>query len=167
MRYSVGDKVVHPHHGPGWITGIAQREFLDGPKRYYVIEVPGQGLTVYMPVSRADELGVRPAMSQSRLPRVLSVLRGKPHLLPEDYRERQEQVCAQLKTGRVIQLARVVRDLSWHREQAHLTKTDSDYLKQGLDLLAAEMALVSGDAVSDASKLIEATLTTAVASRSN
>ena len=106
-------------------------------------------------------------MSQSTLPRVLSVLRGKPHPLPEDYRERQEQVCAQLKTGRVIQLARVVRDLSWHGEQAHLTKTDVDYLKQGRDLLAAEMSLVSGDAISDASKLIEATLATAVTSRSN
>jgi hypothetical protein len=42
---------------------------------------------------------------------------------------------------------------------------DSDYLRQGLDLLAAEMALVSGDAVSDASKLIEATMTAAMASR--
>lgn len=167
MRYSVGDKVVHPHHGPGWIAGIAQRELLDGTKRYYVIEVPGRGLTVHMPVRTADEAGMRPAMSQSTLPRVLSVLRGKPHPLPEDYRERQEQVCAQLKTGRVIQLARVVRDLSWHGEQAHLTKTDVDHLKQGRDLLAAEMSLVSGDAISDASKLIEATLATAVTSRSN
>ena len=165
MRYSVGDKVVHPHHGPGWITGITQRDLLDGTKRYYVIEVPGQGLTVYMPVSRADELGVRPAMSQSRLPRVLSVLRGKPHLLPEDYRERQEQICAQLKTGRVMQLARVVRDLTWHGKIAHLTKTDSGNLRQGLELLAAEMALVSGDDVSDTSKLIEATMTAAMASR--
>jgi CarD family transcriptional regulator len=167
MRYSVGDKVVHPHHGPGWIAGIAHRELLDGIKRYYVIEVPGQGLTVHMPVRQADEAGMRPAMSRSTLPRVLGVLRGKPHPLPDDYRERQEQVCAQLKTGRVIQLARVVRDLSWHRERAHLTKTDSDYLKQGCDLLAAEMALVSGDTVSDTNRLIEATLTAAVASQSN
>jgi CarD family transcriptional regulator len=167
MQFSVGDKVVHPHHGPGWIAGIERRELLDGTKRYYVIEIPGQGLTVHMPVRKADDVGMRPAMSQSRLPRVLSVLRGKPHPLPEDYRERQEHVCAKLKTGRVIQLARVVRDLSWHRERAHLTKRDSDYLKQGRDLLAAEMALVSGDAVSDASQLIEATMAAAVASQLN
>jgi RNA polymerase-interacting CarD/CdnL/TRCF family regulator len=64
-------------------------------------------------------------------------------------------------------LVRVVRDLSWHGERAHLTKRDADYLRQGRDLLAAEMALVSGDAVSDASKLIEATMTAAVASQLN
>jgi CarD family transcriptional regulator len=164
MLFSVGDKVVHPHHGPGRIASIEQRELLDGTKRYYVIEIPGQGLTVHMPVHKADEMGMRSAMSQSRFPRVLSMLSGKPHPLPADYRERQEQICAQLKTGQVMQLARVVRDLSWHRERAHLTKRDSDYLKQGLDLLAAEMALVSGDAVSDASKLIEATMAAAMAS---
>jgi CarD family transcriptional regulator len=164
MSFSVGDKVVHPNHGPGSIASIERRELLDGAKRYYVIEMSGQGLTVYMPVHSADEGGMRLAMSQSRFPRVLNMLRGKPHSLPDDYRERQEQICAQLKTGRVMQLARVVRDLTWHRERAHLTKTDSDYLKQGRYLLAAEMALVSGDAVSDASKLIEATMTAAVAS---
>ena len=105
--------------------------------------------------------------SQSRFPRVLSMLRGKPRLLPENCRERQGQVFAELKTGRVMLLAKVVRDLTWHRKIAHLTKTDSDYLKQGRELLAAEMALVSGDAVSDASKLIEATVTAAMESTPN
>ena len=163
MQFSVGDKVVHPHHGPGRVVGVERRDLKDGPKRYYVIDIPGQRLTVHIPVGKADEVGVRLAMSQSRLPRLLSALRGKPHALPEDYKERQEQICARLETGRVMQLARVVRDLTWHRTRAHLTKTDSDYLKQGRELLAAEMALVSGDAVSDARKLIEATMTAAVA----
>jgi CarD family transcriptional regulator len=167
MPFSIGDKVVHPHHGPGWITGIERRDFLDGTKRYYVIEILGQGLTVHMPVGTADEMGIRPAMSQSRFPRVLSMLRGRPHLLPADYRERQERISAQLKTRRVMQLVRVVRDLSWHRKRAHLTKLDSDYLKQGRDLLAAEMALVSGEAIPAANKLIEATMTAAMRGTAN
>jgi RNA polymerase-interacting CarD/CdnL/TRCF family regulator len=136
-------------------------------KHYYVIEIPGRELTLYIPVSKADDGDMRPAMSQARFPRVLSMLRGKPRLLPENYKERQGQVYAELQTGRVMLLARVVRDLTWHRKLAHLTKTDSDYLKQGRELLAAEMALVSGDAVSDASKLIEATVTAAIASTPN
>jgi CarD family transcriptional regulator len=167
MQFSVGDKVVHPQHGPGSIAGIENRELTDGPKRYYVIDVPGQGLTVHVPMATAEKAGVRPAMSQSRFPRVLTMLRGRPHQLPEGYRERQEEIYAQLKTRGVMQLAKVVRDLTWHRERAHLTKTDSGLLKQGLDLLAGEMALVSGDAVSDASRLIESTMTAAMASALN
>ena len=167
MQFSVGDKVVHPRHGPGSIAGIESKDLMDGHKRYYVIEIPGQGLTVHVPVGKADEAGVRLAMPQSRFPWVLGMLRGKPHRLPEDFRERQEQILAQLKTGRVMQLAKVVRDLTWHRERAHLTRTDSGHLKQGHDLLAAEMALVSGDDVSDASKLIQSTVSVAMASTAN
>lgn len=163
MSFSVGDKVVHPRHGPGCITGIESRDLLDGAKRYYIIDIPGQGLTVKLPVRTAGESGVRLAMSQSKLARVLNILHSKPHLLSEDYRERQEQVYAQIRTGRVIELARVVRDLTWHRERSHLTKRDGDYLKQGRDLLASEMALVSGSTVSDESRRIEAIMVDALA----
>jgi len=167
MQFAVGDKVVHPHYGPGWVAGVERREFLDGAKRYYVIEIPGQGMTLYLPVRNADEMGMRLAMSQSRLPRVLSMLGSRPRSLPDDYKERQEQIDAQLKTGRVMQLARVVRDLTWHRQRAHLTKKDGDYLKLGRNLLAAEMALVSGRDVSEESDLIDATITAAVARIAN
>jgi len=158
MQFSIGDNVVHPHYGPGRIASVAQWEVMEGAKSYYVIEISGQGLTVYVPALKADEVGVRPAMSQSRLQQVMRTLRSKPRRLPDDYKERQEQVNAEIKTGHVIQLAKVVRDLTWHRERAHLTKIDSDLLKAGWDLLAAEMALVSGVDISDSSKLIGSTV---------
>jgi CarD family transcriptional regulator len=167
MPFSVGDKVVHPHHGPGWIVSIERREFLDGAKRYYVIEIPGHALTVHMPVGTADDVGMRLAMSRARLPRVLARLGSRPRRLPQDFKQRQEEVWEMLRTGRVKQLARVVRDLTWHRERAHLTRKDTEYLKIGRDLLAAEMALASGDDVSDANALIDSTMTAAMAGEWN
>ncbi len=164
MQFSVGDKVVHPHYGPGSIEGIERKDLMDGPKHYYVIDMPVQGLTMQIPVGKADAAGMRLAISQARLPQVLGILRGRPYPLPQDYKERQERIGAQLRTGLVSQLARVVRDLTWHRKLSHLTKTDTDFLRQGLSLLAAEMAMVSGDAIADVSKLIEATLTAAMTS---
>jgi CarD family transcriptional regulator len=163
MQFSVGDNVVHPHYGPGRIASVTQWEAMEGARSYYVIEIPDQGLTVYVPALKAGEVGVRPAMSQSKLQEVMRTLRSKPRLLPDDYKVRQEQVNAKLKTGHVIQLAKVVRDLTWHAERAHLTKIDTDLLKEGWDLLAAEMALVSGVDISDSSKLIGATVDAAQA----
>ncbi len=164
MQFSVGDKVVHPRYGPGAITSIDRKELMDGPKNYYVIQMAGSGLTVQIPVGRADEAGLRFAMARSRLPQVLIILQRTPHLLPQDYKQRQARIGDQLRTGRASQLAMAVRDLTWHRKLAHLTKTDTDNLRQGSDLLAAEMALVSGDAVSDTSKLIASTMVAALAS---
>ena len=156
--YSIGDKVVHPRYGPGRILSIESRELMDGPKRYYTLIVPDQALTVYVPVRRTKELGIRPAMARSRLPAVLDTLGSPPRDLPEDHKERQEQVYELLTTGRVMQVAKVVRDLFWHRHRAHLTRKDTDYLKQGQDLLAAEMALACGDEIPDMNQLIESTL---------
>jgi CarD family transcriptional regulator len=128
--------------------------------------MPGQGLTVHVPVLKAGELGIRPAMSQPMLLQVLSTLRSRPRRLPDDPRERQEQIGAKVRTGQVLPLARVVRDLTWHGERAHLTKRDSDLLKQGQARLAAEMALVSGDDASASIKLIGSTMIAALASAS-
>jgi CarD family transcriptional regulator len=167
MQYAVGDKVVHPYHGPGRIASIERREFLEEPKHYYVIEIPGQGLTLHVPKRKADTIGVRPAMAQEQLRRVLEILRSRPEQLPDDYKERQEEIWEKLKTGHPLQIAEVVRDLTWHQKDSHLTKKDTDYLDRGRKLLAAEMALVSDTEVDEASKQIEATLNTALDTATN
>jgi CarD family transcriptional regulator len=163
MEYSVGDRVVHPHHGPGRISGVERKELMDGAKRYYVIDIPRQALTVQVPVRRIDEVGVRPAMAESRFPELIQTLGSRPRRLPDDHKERQEQIGERLRSGRVMQLAKVVRDLTWHRDRAHLTRRDADFLKAGQALLAAELAMVCGDEVSEAIDLIESTMAAAVA----
>ena len=161
MQYSVGDKVVHPHHGPGQIIGLERREFLDGKKLYYQITIPAEELSVYLTSAAMKKIGVRPAMHLARLARVLAKLESQPDHLPEDYKKRQDMVCEKLNTGRVMQVAEAIRDLAWHKKRDHLTKRDTDLLAQGKNRLAAEMALVSGAEVSDMVTRIDDTLAAA------
>lgn len=163
MEFSVGDKVIHPQYGPGQVTSIEGQVPSDATARYYVIEIIRKGLTVHTPVDKAEALGIRPAMSPSRSRRVVGMLRGRAHDLPKAYRARQEQVAAQLGSGEVAQLASAVRDLSWRQKRGHLTKRDSDLLRQGLDQLCSEIALVSGDTVSEVREMVGSTLTAAMA----
>jgi CarD family transcriptional regulator len=161
IEFSVGDRVVHPHHGAGEITGVERREFLDEAKRYYVIEIPDQGLILYVPLRKVEEIGIRPIMRGAKLQRVLETLRSAPYRLPEDYKERQEVVGEKLRTGRALQMAEVVRDLTWHRARDHLTKRDAEYLQRGRDFLSAEMALAFDSQVSEATERIDAALESA------
>jgi CarD family transcriptional regulator len=141
---------------------MERKELLDGKKMYFEIEIPVQELSVYLPRRKMEDMGVRPAISRNRLPRVLDKLRSQPRILPNDYKERQAEIWEQLRTGLVMQLAEAVRDLSWHEKREHLTKKDSEYLAQGKSRLAAEMALVSGKEVSDMETRINETLAAAV-----
>jgi CarD family transcriptional regulator len=163
MQFSIGDKIVHPHRGPGRIVDVERREFLGGAKRYYSIEIPAYGLTVHVPVGKAAELGMRPVMRRAKIARVLEILRSEPHRLPKDYKERQETVWEKIKTGRPIATAEAIRDLTWRKEHAHLTKKDSELLQRGQDFLAAEMALASDSEVSEANERIESALAIAMA----
>jgi CarD family transcriptional regulator len=163
MQFAVGDKVVHPLHGPGRITGVEYRELLDGKKRYYVLEIPDKDLTVYIPRQKVESVGVRPAMKRAKLNSVLDTLRSKPHRLPQDYKERHEEVWEKLRTARVLQTAEVVRDLSWHKHWDHLTKKDASLLERAQAFLAAELALVSDTGIPNATEVIETTLASAMA----
>jgi len=164
MQFSVGDKVIHPQYGPGLITNIVGSEPSDTERRYYVIEIPRKGMTVHTPVSMAGALGVRLAMSHSRSRRILEMLGGRPHPLPEDFRARHDMLWERLGTGQELQLAGMVRDLTWRQKLTHLTKKDSDLLRKAMDLLTSEMALVSGDTVSEVRETIGAALSAAAAS---
>jgi CarD family transcriptional regulator len=161
MQFSVGDKVVHPHHGPGQIIGVERREFLDGKKLYYEITIPAEELSVYLTSAAMTKIGVRPAMHLARLARVLAKLESQPDYLPDDFKKRQDLVCEKLNTGRVMQVAEAIRDLAWHKKRDHLTKRDTDLLAQGKNRLASEMALVSGAEVSDMVTRIDDTLAAA------
>jgi CarD family transcriptional regulator len=167
MQFAVGDKVVHPHHGPGQITAIEHKEFMHGMEYYYVIDIPTQGLTLHIPKHRMEEIGVRLAMPQTQFDGVLDILRSKPDQLPQDHKERQEQILEKLKTGQPSELAEAVRDLAWYQKLSHLTKRDTDYMDRGRKLLAAEMALVANTEIADANETIESTLTDALADVTN
>jgi CarD family transcriptional regulator len=164
MQLSIGDKVIYPRHGAGQITGVKHQELVEGFEHYYVIEIFDKRLIIHVPMRKMDELGVRPVMPRAELSRVLDTLGSGPRQLPEDIGERQERIREKLKMGGPIQVAEAVRDLAWRERLARLSKTDSDLLSRGRELLAAEMALVTDTEVTDAEQMIDTALTVAMAS---
>jgi CarD family transcriptional regulator len=164
MGFSIGDRIMHPKFGAGRITGESHRELVEGFEHYYVINVVGTGATAYVPVRKMDELGVRHVVSRDKLGQVFNTLRGTPHELSTDYKQRQARVQEQLQTRRPIQVAEAVRDLTWHRKRKRLTQKDETLLNQGRELLASEMALATDTQIADAEQTIETVLTVATAS---
>ena len=158
MQFAINDKVIHPRHGAGRITGIQHRGSTSEAKSYFVIDIPAQRLQVYVPSQQMEQMGVRMAISLAKVSGVLDTLRSAPDCLQDNFEERQRGLWAKLETGHVVQAAEVVRDLTWRRGQSHLTRKDSEYLSWGRQRLAAEMALASDGEVSEATRAIDAAL---------
>jgi len=162
MEFSIGDKVMYPSRGAGRIIGEEHQELVNGFEHYYVIEIRGKRLTLRVPMRKMGDLGVRPVMPQDKLARVWDTLRSAPRRLSEDFKERQEQVRQKLQTGRPLEVAEVVRDLTWRERYAYLTKADSELLAKGRELLATEMALVMDKEVFEAEQMINAALAASI-----
>lgn len=158
MDFSVADKVLYASRGAGTIVGVEHQELVDGFEDYYVIEMRSQRLTLRIPVRMMGELGVRRVVRRDELPIVWETLSSTPQSLPDDFKERQEQIKQKLRTGRLLDIVEAVRDLSWRELQAYLTKADAKLLARSRELLVDEVALVLDKENVEAEQMIDEAL---------
>lgn len=160
-EFAILDRVVHPAYGPGLITAVEQMDAaIAGFRRYYVIDIYEQNLTVRVPVRRADRLGLRSVMSRDRVGNVLQTLSSAPNSLPGDYKQRQATIRERIKVTRPTELAEVIRDLFRYGEKNHLTSVDTQLLRSSMDRLAWEMACAAdstpGDSLAEINRALAA-----------
>lgn len=169
MIFQVRDAVVHPNYGTGVITEIKERHILGPGKRYYSIDLLGEpGTTVMVPVGKEERVGLRRPIPEKGLSRLWSILRAEPEDLPGDHKQRYELIQEKLQDGDFFQIAEVVRDLAWRREEKrHLTTVGKRLYETGLGFLATELAAVQGSDVDTAegqiAQRLEASIASAVA----
>ena len=59
MTFQIGEKVVYPNHGVGTIENISMRSFGNRMERYYLLRLSCNNLTVMVPFSHVDDIGLR------------------------------------------------------------------------------------------------------------
>jgi CarD family transcriptional regulator len=156
--FDIGDKVVHPTHGAGLVKGIKEQDLLEQFHRYYIIDLAVDDRTLMIPVSNAEEIGLRSISQKPVLSQVWHTLDATAETLSDDYKQRQKRIQEKLKTGNAIKVAEVIRDLSALKREDHLTSFDTKLLERAQQFLASEVALVEGVQVGKAEQMISETL---------
>jgi len=166
MTFRVGETVVHPSYGAGVITEIQERHSLGPSKRYYSIRLLSDSqTTVMVALGKEESVGLRQPIPKARLGRLWRILRGAPQALPDEHKERYAVIEDKMQQGDVFQIAEVVRDLAWRREEKRtLTKVGKRLYETGLELLASELAGVQGSDVDTAEAQIAERLGASIAS---
>jgi CarD family transcriptional regulator len=114
--FSVGDKVVYPHHGAATIIETEKIEFDGETQEYYVLEVATDQLTVRVPVVKALELGVRPVISTSVAKKVFATFREDPQEAGSNWSRWYKLLTEKINSGDIFQVAEVVRDLTYAQQ---------------------------------------------------
>lgn len=144
MKFSEGQVIVHPHHGPPTVTAITTRVIRDEPRQYLRLEVVGSDLVVGVPVAGAEEVGVRPVLGPHALCDVLAVLAAPSSQEDAGWSRRIKANVERLRTGDVTTVAGLVRDLMRRQEDTGLSLGEKDLLRDAKAPLVTEVAVVLG-----------------------
>jgi len=140
----VGENVVYPMHGAGMIEAIEEREVMGESCDYYVLLIPQNGIRIMVPCDRASQVGVRQIIPKSDVDGVHDTLRGESTEMAKIWNRRYRDNLEKLKTGKIIYVAEVVRDLMRVDSEKRLSTGERKMLSNAKQILISELTLACG-----------------------
>lgn len=114
--FTVKERVVYPGQGVGEIIEISEKKFKGEMLTYYVIYFDESDMTVLVPTTKADELGIRTIVSADEAQAALVFLSENFEPIPSDWKMRYQMNLDLFKTGSILDNASIVRSL-YHRSK--------------------------------------------------
>ena len=141
--FNIGDKVVYPMHGAGTIESIEEKEMFGDKSEYYIIKMPMNGMKLMVPTKTATNVGVREVSDSSITEKVFKVLE-KPkeeYVHENNWNKRYRANVDKIKSGDILELADVVRDLSHRHMERGLSTGEKKMLTSAREILISELVL--------------------------
>ncbi len=146
MAFTVGDKVVYPHHGAAIIEEKVKRfppKDEDGKAGkkidYFVLRITYGDLKVSIPCSKAHQIGLRDVINDEEVEEVYTVLRKKEARMPSNWSRRFKNHVEKLKSGDIYQVAEVVRNLTLREADKGLSAGEKRMLAKARQILVSEL----------------------------
>ena len=141
--FHIGDKVVYPMHGAGTIESIEEKEMFGDKSEYYIIKMPMNDMKLMVPTKTASNVGVREVSDGSITSEVFKVLE-KPkqeYVHENNWSKRYRANVDKIKSGDILELADVVRDLSHRHMERGLSTGEKKMLSSAKEILISELVL--------------------------
>ena len=139
--YQIGDKVVHPMHGAGVIDSIVQRKVAGQIQEYYLLRLSVGSMTVMIPTENTQEIGVRPVVSGQEAESLISAMESIEVDMAQNWNRRYRENMVRLKSGDLLEVARVVKGLLLRESQRGLSYGERKMLHAAKQILISELVL--------------------------
>jgi len=140
--FKVGDNAVYPGHGVGKVSAIETKEICGDQHTFYSIQIIESGMKIMVPKSNAENVGLRPIISDSEANKVLSILKQTEAKVDnQTWNRRYREYMEKIKTGSVYEIAEVLRDLYLLKVEKELSFGERKMLDTARGLLLKELSL--------------------------
>ena len=144
MRFSAGQTIVHPVHGPMTIRELKTRTVRGTGIDYLELETVGGGLRISVPVEKADEIGLRALLTAAEIDALLALIRMPAGPVEKQWSRRMKAYHERLNLGTPDAKAGVFRDIVRSSGAEPHAGAERDILREVRASLGAELALSLG-----------------------
>ncbi|MDC1027868.1 CarD family transcriptional regulator [Candidatus Pelagibacter sp.] len=109
-EYKIKDHVVYPKHGVGQITEFKKINIGGIDVETYIIKFEKDKANGMVPVNKQSHL--RPLATINQVNKCISILKSKPKIKRSMWSRRAQEYEAKISSGKIYELAEVVRDLN-------------------------------------------------------
>ncbi len=140
--FKVGDNAVYPAHGVAIVKRIEEKTVGGRKKKFYVLQVVDNQMTIMVPTDNATSVGLREIISDGEVRKVYSILKERDIKIDNTtWNRRYREYMEKIKTGSVYEIAEVLRNLFLLRHNKDLSFGERKMLDHAKHLLVKEISL--------------------------
>jgi CarD family transcriptional regulator len=158
--YKINDKIVYPMHGIGVIESIEKKTVLGKRDDYYIITIVNSGMKVMIPVKNADNIGIRSIIQKKEISKVVNILKKTNQVTEEDWKIRYQNNIDKVKSGSILKVAEVLRDLYQRGKEKDLSIMERKLYENAYQFVIYEIAFAKKIEVEEAGNLVSDALST-------
>ena len=160
--FNVGDKIVYPMHGAGVIDSIEEKNILGEKQSYYILKMPGE-VKVMVPISTAEQHGIRNVIDKAEAEKVINVLEQDETEMEKNWNKRYRDNMDKMKSGNIYEIADVVRNLSFKQKEKGLSTGEKKMLHNAKQILVSELVLAEHATQDEVEELVDNKINTSFA----
>ncbi len=152
--YKKGDYVVYPMHGVGCIIDVTKKTILGKSQDYYIIELMNTKMTVMVPLAKKKNVVLRHIIAKREVNKIIKLL-GQEYIEDEeDWKIRYQNNLLKVKSGSLIAVAEVCRNLYKRARDKELSIMERKLYESAYSLIINEIALAQGISLEETSNQI-------------
>lgn len=141
MTFQIGEKVVYPNQGIGTIENISSRSFGTQAEKFYLLRLLFSSMTVMVPFSHVEEIGLRKVTKNGELARVLGFLSSGECPCCHDWKNRFKENSEKMRVGGLLQVAEVLKALLVVQQDKPLSFREKKMLDRARHMLVTELSI--------------------------
>jgi CarD family transcriptional regulator len=140
MTFQIGERVVYPNQGVGTIENISARYFGPRMERYYLLRLAATSMTIMVPFSHVQDVGLRRVTRSSEVQRVLEFLSTGKCRPMSDWKDRFKENSEKMRCGSLAEMAEVLKGLVIQQNQKPLSFREKKMLERARQMLVTEVS---------------------------